>query len=402
MTEKSKVLFFIILFGFALISAFLIFTTALHFNNDKSLSLLAGQFVTGHISLEPNTDLPAGDISIYNGKYYMYFGPLASLILMIPVAIFGTNFSQATLGIAALIVSFFSTYILSRAFRFSKVDSLWLSLFMTFSTVLLSTSLINITSYTVEAMGVPLILLSLVFYFSKKQYPLLSGIFLGLAVMTRIILVLAVVFFIFEFIAKRLSLKNLVLIIIPIVIACAILGTYNFLRFNNPLETGYNHHMKEPYPLSRNYEFGTTNIIHIPANLYAFFIKPPVPILHYEDGFVFKFPYLKADPWGMAIWFTSPLFLFLFFGFRKNKYFKSALVTTLLIAVPIVTYYSVGFAQFGYRWTLDFLPFLFLLLIPTLLPKLSKTAIILIAIGVIFNCIYITSLWNVYPHFGII
>lgn len=126
-----------------------------------------------------------------------------------------------------------------------------------------------------------------------------------------------------------------------------------------------------------------------------------MPILEHKDGFVFVFPYLKADPWGMAIWITSPLFLLLFFHFRKNKYTFSALTTTIILALPIVTYYSVGFAQFGYRYALDFLPFLFLLLLPSLQTKLSKLAIALIIIGVLFNCIYITSLWDVYPHFGI-
>lgn len=401
MTDKMKSLFFALIFGFAIISAFLIYTTALHFNNDKSLVLLAEQFSKGHISLEPNVDLPAGDISIYNGKYYMYFGPLASILLVAPVAIFGQDFSQAVLGFLILIMSFTATYLLSRQFKFGKIDSLWLSMFVVFSTVVFFTSIVNITSYLVEALAVPLVLLALVFYFSKNPKYFLSGVFLGLAIMTRVTLVFAIVFFVVEFLSKRLSKKSFILILVPVITACVLLGSYNYIRFNNPLETGYNHHIKEPYPLSKNYEFGRTNLIHLPANLYAFLVKPPEPILYYKDGFVFKFPYLKADPWGMAIWFTSPLFLLLVFRFRKNKYFKSSLLATLAIVVPIFTYYSVGFAQFGYRWTLDFLPFLFLLLIPTLQPKLSKTAIALIAIGVVFNCLYITSLWNVYPHFGI-
>lgn len=182
---------------------------------------------------------------------------------------------------------------------------------------------------------------------------------------------------------------------------CSLLGIYNYLRFDSFFETGYRYHVPHPFPLSENYAYGETSLIHIPANLYVFFIKPPAPLLANEHSFVFRFPYLKADPWGMAIWFTSPLFLFLLFRFRKNKYFLSSLLTTVCIAMPIFTYFSVGFAQFGYRYTLDFLPFLFLLLIPTLLPKLSKTAIALIIVGVIFNCLYITSLWDVYPHFGI-
>lgn len=402
MKEKWKVILFILFFLFAIFSSYLIFETAAHYNWDNSLNLVASQFLKGHISLEPDKTLPVGDISIFGGKYYLYFGPLASILLIPFVAIFGINFPQVMVGILSLIVSFGAIYYISRKFNFTKIDSLWLSLFFVVSTVMLSNSLINISSYLVEALGVPLVLISLAFYFSKKKSPFLIGLFMSLAIMTRLTLIFALTFFVIEFIKKRLNKKDLIKLLIPVVFACIILGIYNFLRFNNLFETGYNYHMGDPYPLSKNFEgYGRTNIIHLPANLYAFFLKPPLPILEYKDGFVFRFPYLKADPWGIAIWITSPLFLYLIFKFRKNKYTISALASFIVIAIPIFTYYSIGFAQFGYRYALDFLPFLFLLLIPSLLPRLTKTAITLIIIGVIFNCIYITSLWNVYPHFGI-
>ena len=199
MQEKNKKILFFALLIFAIFSAFLILKTAAIYNWDISLNLLAMQFLKGHISLEPNLDLPVGDISIYNGKYYIYFGPLASIILIPAVAILGKSFPQVVLGIVGLIISFFAVYSISKSFKFSKVDSLWLSLFFVFSTVLFSTSVINITSYTVEAIGMPLILLALAEYFSKKR-PLVMGILLGLAMLTRITLVLAAIFFFIEFI----------------------------------------------------------------------------------------------------------------------------------------------------------------------------------------------------------
>lgn len=400
MKEKYKKILFIILLAFSIVSTYLILITAAKYNWDISLNLLAMQFLKGHISLEPTLDLPVGDISIFNGKYYIFFGPLASILLMPAVAIFGKSFPQVALGIIGLIVSFFAVYSISKSFKFNKIDSLWLSLFFVFSTVLFSTSVINITSYTVEAIGVPLILLALAEYFSKKR-PLVIGFFLGLAILTRVTLILAVAFIFIEFLRKRLTKKQLGLILIPVMVFGVFYGSYNYLRFGSFIETGYGHYIQTPYPLSKNYDHGEKGLIHLPANLYSFFIKPPDPLLYFKDGFTFKFPYLKADPWGIAIWFTSPLFLLLF-RFRRNLYYMPSLITTITIAIPIFTWYSVGFAQFGYRYALDFLPFLFLMLIPSLQPKLSKIAILLIIIGVIFNCVYITSLWDEYPLFGIV
>jgi hypothetical protein len=273
---------------------------------------------------------------------------------------------------------------------------------MVFSTVLFASAVINITAYQVEALGLPFLLLSLREYFLKRR-PFIIGLFLALAILTRITLVLAVVFFILEFLQKRFSLKQLLLLSFPVIIALAIFGVYNFARYHSVFETGYIYDITlKSFPLSRNLAYGYMSLRHIPANLYSFLIMPPQPLLtDAKGGFVLKFPYLKVNPWGMAIWYTSPLFLFLLFKFRRWKYTLSALAAGLCIAAPIFVYFSIGFAQYGYRYALDFLPFLFLLLIPSLSPKLSKTAIGLIIIGVLFNCLFIASLWGYYPQFGL-
>ena len=397
--EKLRIYLFIATFVFAIFSSVIVFQTAGRFNSDKSLSLLAGQFAKGHISLEPTDELPLGDLAFYDGRYYMYFGPLASIILIPFVIIFGTNFPQTAIGVGSMAISFYAVFKISRSFKFSKIDSLWLCLFFVFSTVLFSSSAINITAYLVEALGVPLMLLSLAEYFNKKR-PILIGLFLGLAVLTRLTLILAVLFFVIEFLQKRLTRREFIIILIPVGLCCFLFGAYNYIRFDSFIETGYNLLRNVSFPLSKNYEHGAVSLIHIPANLYSFLIMPPDPILYFDKGFVFKFPYFQANPWGMAIWFTSPLFLLLF-RFKRGAHTLAAAVASVAVAIPLFTYFSVGFAQFGYRYALDFLPFLFLILMPILKPKLSRSAIFLIILGVVFNCIYITSPWGVYPLLGI-
>jgi hypothetical protein len=39
------------------------------------------------------------------------------------------------------------------------------------------------------------------------------------------------------------------------------------------------------------------------------------------------------------------------------------LITIVIVALPIFLYYGIGVSQFGYRYSLDYLPYLFLLLI---------------------------------------
>jgi hypothetical protein len=65
----------------------------------------------------------------------------------------------------------------------------------------------------------------------------------------------------------------------------------------------------------------------------------------------------------MGIFYTSPYFLYLFFLKHKDGISRMLIITVLVIALPVFLYYGIGVFQFGYRYSLDFLPFLFLVLI---------------------------------------
>jgi len=399
--HKSLLLLFLV-FVFALFATIQIIPISVTINNDNSLVLLANQFIHGHISLQAVEGMPLGDISKFNGKFYLYFGPFASMSLAPFVLLFGASFPQITIGIATMMLSFYAVYQLTKIFGFKRIDALWLSLFFVFSTVLFSSSVINITAYQVEVLGVPLILFALLEYFTKKR-PLIIGILLGLAFLTRATLGIAALFFFLEWLQKRLTFKKLFFIALPMIGAVILFGIYNMARFQSFFDTGYLYNITlYTYPLSQNLEHGYMSLTHIPANLYSFLFMAPQPLLqNVADGFVLQFPYMKVNPWGLAIWFTSPLFILLVTQFKNTKYTRSLLITILALALPVFTYYSIGFSQFGYRYTLDFLPFLFLLLLPCLGNRLTKISVFLIIVGILFNCVYLLSAWGRYPLLGI-
>ncbi len=399
--KNKRFALFVLLFLFSLYSSYVIFITAGHYNNDNSLVLLSNAFLTKHIALPINSELPLGDVADYFYNFYLYFGPLPSIVLMPFVLIFGKTFPQISIGITSMILSFIGVYKISKHFKFDITNSLWLSLFFVFSTVLAASSLINITAYQVEVMTVPLILFAIYEYLTKKRF-LIIGVLIGLALFTRIFLVLAVVFFIAEFLQSRITKRQIIIFLIPVLFFSSLYGLYNQRRFHSFFETGINYSISlKTFPLDSNLQYGMFSPVHIPANLYSLFIMPPEPLLTNNTGFTLKFPYLKVNPWGLAVWYTSPLFLILLYKFRRNKYTLSAGITVITILIPILMFYSIGFSQYGYRYILDFLPFLFLLLISVLNSKLSKVEIVLITAGVLFNAVYTTSLWGVYPLFGI-
>ncbi len=399
--KHGSLMLVFLVFIFAIFATIQLLPISLTLNKDNSLVLLANQFIHRHISLEAVEGMPIGDISKFNGKFYLYFGPFASMVLAPFVFIFGISFPQIAIGITTMIFSLFAVYQLTKTFGFKRIDALWLSLFFVFSTVLFSSSVINITAYQVEVLGVPLILFALLEYFTKKR-PLIIGLFLGFAFLTRATLGFAALFFFLEWIQKRLTFKQIFFIALPMIGAVLLFGIYNIARFQSFFDTGYLYNITlSSYPLSQNLQHGYMSVVHIPANLYSFLIMPPEPLLQNVDGFVLKFPYMKINPWGLAIWFTSPLFILLVTQFKSNKYTRSLLITLFSLALPVFTYYSIGFSQFGYRYALDFLPFLFLLLLPCLGHRLSKITLFLITIGILFNCVFLLSAWGIYPLLGI-
>lgn len=385
---------------FAVYSSFLIYQVA-NEKPDNHLVLLAERFLLKKIGLSP-FNLPPGDYVNYFGNIYLYFGPFPSMFLVPFVLVFGKDFPQAIIGLTSLVISFGAIYSVGRNFKFGEIDSLWLSIFFVFSTVLLSLGLINITAYQIQALGASLVLLSLAEYFGKKR-PLLIGLYIAFAGLTRLSLYLSLLFYLLEGIRTRFTSRQWLYFFIPIIFSFLLLGTYNYKRFHSPFETGYRYNITlKTYPMSENAKFGLLNPIHIPANLYSFLLKGPEPLRDERGAFVLKFPYLKVEPWGLAIWYTSPLFIYLLVRPKRAKFTLAALVATLGLAVPSLLYFGIGFSQFGYRYALDFLPFLFILLLPSLTPILPWPAKILIILGVLFNSLYLTSLWEVYPHFSIL
>jgi len=108
---------------------------------------------------------------------------------------------------------------------------------------------------------------------------------------------------------------------------------------------------------------------------------------------------MKIDYWGLGIFYTTPLFLYLLITDFRKKYAISALATSLIMLVPILMFYAYGAWQYGYRHIVDIYPFLLLLLILTFKDRLPTRAKLLIIYGIIFNLFFMYSIWNTYPFF---
>lgn len=391
-------LIFVILF--CLYSSYRTFQTA-RFIQQQHYIGLAESFLHLKLHLDFPSDYQAeGDISYFNNHYYVYFGPTPSLLLTPLVYFFGNKISQQVLIIPLLPLIFLFIYKISRAQKFNPLDSLWLSIFFIFGTLVIHLSLINITAYQVQIISLTFLLAALFLYLYRKNW-LLIGVFIALAGSTRFTLYLSSIFFILNilFTASHLKskLRHLILFALPITLSLILLSEYNLLRFGSFLDTGYSYNSGWSEDLKAAAMQGLFSLQHIPGNIYFLLFKGPDPVRANDLNFILQYPYLKAHPWGMSILFTSPLFIYVFFVKFKEKIIVLSLITILFILIPLLTYYGIGVWQYGYRYALDFYPFLFLCLLSGLNHPLPSRAKLLIVYSIIFNALLSLSIWNIYP-----
>jgi hypothetical protein len=90
--------------------------------------------------------------------------------------------------------------------------------------------------------------------------------------------------------------------------------------------------------------------VQIPENVKLAFFQLPNRIDH--------FPFFGPSPYGMSMLLVSPALLTsLWAGFR-DRTAGLLWAATAFVAVPVFLYYGGGYVQYGFRYSLDFTPFL--------------------------------------------
>ena len=125
---------------------------------------------------------------------------------------------------------------------------------------------------------------------------------------------------------------------------------YNELRWGSLLDLGYAKLTEGDVFFSR----GLFSLSYLPRHLYAIFLEAPDLV----DGTVW---FLRPRFIGMSLFLTTPALLWCFAGLREVR--RSAVVAAAAIAaalalLPNVLHGTVGFQQFGYRFSIDAQPFL--------------------------------------------
>lgn len=318
--------------------------------------------------LEGRTNIPKSiDTVNFNGKYYWHQAPFPSVILIPFIILFGDNVNERI--VQALVVCVLVTIVfkLARLNHFNRYDSIYLTINFIFGSAMIGLVTNPSSWYFAQVLGTTLLALLLFEYETQKRYWLM-GFLLALIIVTRQLASLFGLLIFAEYIKEFLAVKSIpkallakiAVFTVPGLIAIAALLWFNQTRFGDPLFSTYQ--TADVYPLLKPaQELGIFSMRHISLSVYYYFLASVQPVL--DDGSRLVFPFITYNPFGFSFFLISPFFIYAFRSLKDNRLTKYWLIIALTL-IPLMTFFGMaGYWTFGPRYTADFMPILFLLLI---------------------------------------
>jgi hypothetical protein len=304
--------------------------------------------------------------------HYVSFPPFPAVLMMPPALVGGRRGNDVfvTVVIAALILPLafaclrrlHQAGLTERAVR----DDLLLVAALAFGSVLFFSAVQGKVWYTAHVVGVALAL-AYAWCSIEGRHPVLAGLALGCAALTRTPMAFMFPLFVLETArvvggtvalrADRVAFghalaRRLVPFAAPVLALAVIAVVYNTVRFGEPAEFGHTYlDVRQQAQIERH---GLFSYQYLARNLaVAFTLMPELP------G---KAPWVQVSGHGLAIWVTTPLLGLLLWPKQRDAVHRALWLTVAFVAVPTFFYQNSGWLQFGYRFSLDYMPFLILLL----------------------------------------
>ena len=371
---------------YAAVTAVLWITTArdrlLYHTPFNHFALLADAWLNGRLDLggPPPAYTGNNDFAVFEDRYYISFPPFPAVLLLPLVKLAGSpervrdgQFFLWFAGIAPAVL-FLALEKLRRAGRNprSEREDIALALLFAFGSVYWFSAVQGTVWFVAHVVGAALA--TLYIYASiDARHPILAGLALGLGFATRTPLGFAFPLFVYE--AFRVSRRadpppkatfalqiagadvrsfaaRLILFGAPAAAVLGVLLWHNAARFHDPLEFG--HKLLDVAWRARMEKWGLFSYHYLGRNLAVVLTSLPYTSV---PGVPFQ-----INAHGVALWLTTPLYAWALWPRRPGPLFAALAVTAGAVALPSLLYQNSGWIQFGYRFSNDFAPFLFLMI----------------------------------------
>ncbi len=373
-------------------------------------ALLADAWLHGRHHLLGNPPSYAGmnDFALFEGQWHISFPPFPAILMMPLVWLSGSpeNFRDgqfivwlAGVGPAVLFLVLEKLRRTKRSER-SESDNIRLALLFAFGSVYFFSAVQGTVWFAAHVVGVGLAALFVLFALDAER-PVLAGAMLGCMFLTRTTTSLVAVFFAFEavrvaysrgkdgaeralpaegplleraaLVARDLDRGQLARLVvrfsIPILAALAFASWLNNARFGTPAPWAFGHEFLQVGWKTRIDRWGLFSFHFLPRNLAVMLGSLPWKPLPTEPkvplellGMTFHVPHYMISGHGLALWWTTPIYLWLIRPKKIDYLWAAAAIAALGPCVVNLLYQNSGWFQFGYRFSNDYAVFLFVLL----------------------------------------
>jgi hypothetical protein len=308
-------------------------------------------------------DLPTSRIRrSITTTHHVSFPPFPAVLLLPQAAIQGRKANDVvpTLLVAALVLPL-GFVLLGRLraaglSRRTPTDDLWFALCLTFGTVFFFSAVQGRVWFTAHVVGVALAL-GYLLATVEARHPIAAGLCLGLAAMTRTPMAFLFPLFLFE--AWRVAgrddprrfLRLCAAFAGPVIVIAVAGMVHNLARFDQAGEFGHTYLAVRQQ--AQMEETGLFSLDYLSRNLAVALTLLP--------RFSAEPPFVVIGGHGLALWFTTPILFFLLWPRERGPWHLPLWLTVAVVAVPSLLYQNSGWLQFGYRFALDYMPLLILL-----------------------------------------
>ena len=326
--------------------------------------------------------------------FYVVYPPLPAVIMMPVVAVFGLALNQTLVSVFMGSLCVVMASLVARDVKDESENEVghsyvhvWKAILFGFGTIFWYLASVGSAWYLAHVMSVFFLFMA-IHETSNKERPLLVGLLVGASYWCRLPTILTLIFFAGMIISNQpkqswrgktwKALLPLLKLFIGAGIFVCLNMLYNFGRFGTPFDVGYwliPGILDEPW-----FSEGLFNLSYIPINLKAILMGLPM--------FISEPPFILPRLSGMAIWLTTPAFIYALRSSRKEAI--TWLCWFAIIAVSFVIF-SKGLSGwgFGYRYAMDFYPFLYILTVKGVGKRNKWHSKLLIILSVLVN------LWGV-------
>ena len=309
-------------------------------------SLLHGQWWVSEAPPWLNELVPCGV-----ERWCVVYPPLPAVLAMPLATVLPTAFAQVLVSRIAGGVSAGILYLALRAFGAPRFVAITGTALSAFGTTLFFSSVDGRAWFAAHAVAMPFICAALLFA-ARGERAWIVGVCIGLAALARLP-VAAAAPALALLLARRAGtpyLRALGGVVIGGAPFALVYVGWNLLRWGSVFDAGY-------VQLTQGDVFFTRGLFspfYLPRHIYAIFLEPPDLV----EGTPF---FLRPRGIGTALFLTTPAFLWLFAGLRsvrRDAVTAAVAFAALLALVPDIFHGTVGFQQFGYRFSMDAQPFL--------------------------------------------